>query len=114
MKINLTNELKENQLYEVEAFKLSKDDVMQYDWIQFFRDYDEAIEYANKLHKDLKYYGWNVEIIIVELDEDAEDTYYNKLLDRVLVDRVLEIRSTQISKKTCETITHKTSYLDGE
>ena len=84
-------ELKENQLYEVKAFKSSKDDVMYYyDWVQFFRDYDEAIEYANKLHKDLKYYGWNVEIIIVELNEDAEDNYDNEF-----VDIVLEIRSDQ-------------------
>ena len=89
-KENEMAELKENQFYEVEAFKLSKDDGMHYDWIKFFRDYDEAIEYANKLHKDLKHYGWNVEIIIADLNEDAEDNYDNEF-----VDRVLEIRADQ-------------------
>ncbi len=82
-------ELKENELFEVSAEKLS-DDVMESDWIKFFKDYDEAKAYANKLHNNLKFYGWSVVIDLVELNDDPTDLYENELLDRVL-----EIRSDQ-------------------
>lgn len=82
-------ELKENELFEVSAEKLS-DDVMESDWIKFFKDYDEAKAYANKLHNNLKFYGWSVVIDLVELNDDPTDLYENELLDRVL-----EIRSEQ-------------------
>lgn len=82
-------ELKENELFEVSAEKLS-DDVMESDWIKFFKDYDEAKAYANKLHNNLKFYGWSVVIDLVELNDDPTDNFDNELLDRVL-----EIRSDQ-------------------
>lgn len=83
-------ELKENELFEVSAEKLSDNDVMESDWIKFFKDYEEAKAYANKLHNNLKFYGWSVVIDLVELNDDPTDNFDNELLDRVL-----EIRSDQ-------------------
>ena len=77
-------ELKENELFEVSAEKLSDNDVMESDWIKFFNDYDEAKAYANKLHNDVKFDGWNVVIDLVALNDDPTDNYDNELVDRLV------------------------------